>query len=87
MDGKGVGGGGDAKGGGSDGGKVGGVGVQSGGDNSLKGCVSDTGKMVAPGTGGASQILRDSFESNPKGYSLAFMLMKILMRRDIKCIE
>ena len=51
----------------SDGGKVGGVGVQSGGDNSLKGCVSDTGKMVAPGTGGLSQILRDSFESNPRG--------------------
>ena len=76
-------GGGGAKGGGSDGGQVGGVGVQSGGDNSLKGCVSDTGKMVAPGTGGLSQILRDSFESNPKGYSLAFMLMKRLMRRDI----
>ena len=45
-------GGGSAKGGGSDGGKVGGVGVQSGGDNSSKACVSDTGKMVAPGTGG-----------------------------------
>ena len=63
MDGKGVGGG--AKGGGSDGGKVG---VQSGGDNSSKGSGSDAGKMVAPGTGGASQISRDSFESNPKGY-------------------
>ena len=61
------GGGGGAKGGGSNGGKVGGVGVQSGGDNSSKGCVSDTGKMVAPGTGGLSQILRDSFESNPRG--------------------
>ena len=59
------GGGGGAKGGGSDGGKVGGVGIQSGGDNSSKGCVSDTGKMVAPGTGGLS--LRDSFESNPRG--------------------
>ncbi|XP_050247507.1 uncharacterized protein LOC126694975 [Quercus robur] len=68
MDGKGVGGGGGAKGGGSDGGKVGGVGVQSGGDNSSKGSGSDAGKMVAPGTGGASQISRDSFESNPKGY-------------------
>ena len=65
MDGKGVGGGGGAKGGGSDGGKVG---VQSGGDNSSKGSGSDAGKMVAPGTGGASQISRDSFESNPKGY-------------------
>ena len=65
MDGKGVGGGGGAKGGGSDGGKVG---VQSGGDNSSKGSGSDAGKMIAPGTGGASQISRDSFESNPKGY-------------------
>ncbi|XP_065618708.1 uncharacterized protein LOC112022672 [Quercus suber] len=54
MDGKGVSGGGGAKGGGSDGGKV--------------GHGSNAGKMIAPGTGGASQISRDSFESNPKGY-------------------
>lgn len=29
---------------------------------------SGSGMMVAPGTGGAAQIPRDTFESNPKGY-------------------
>ena len=67
MGGKG-GGGGGGKGGGSGGGKGGGGGSKSGGGSSSKGSGSVSGTMVAPGSGGASHISRDSFESNPQGY-------------------
>lgn len=62
----GKGGGGVGKGGGG-GGKGGGA-SSKGGSSCGSGSKGGSGMMVAPGTGGASHISRDVFESNPQGY-------------------